>query len=179
MELKNPPVKLMVVGDFHVPDRSPDIKPWILELMKKENPDYFLITGDLTDGSILKYFPKDRTFVVQGNVDQKNYPLLIELKFGPYDIVLFHSHKIKPRGDKEQLSAIAHVLRANVVIYGHTHKRHIEEYKGVLLLNPGTAAGAISGALTPNPSSAMIIEIGPPMKVKLYKEGELEKEHIF
>ncbi|NPA22053.1 MAG: YfcE family phosphodiesterase [Candidatus Micrarchaeota archaeon] len=172
-------IKLFVAGDFHVPDRAPDIKPWILDLIKEEKPDYFLITGDLTDGSVLKYFPKDRTYVVQGNVDQNNYPLLIELKFGPYDMVLTHSHKVMPRGDKEQLAAIANVLRANVLIYGHTHKRKIEEYKGVLLLNPGTAAGAVSGALTPNPSSVMILEIGPPMKVKLYTEGKLEKEYIY
>jgi uncharacterized protein len=53
--------------------------------------------------------------------------------------------------------------KADLIIFGHSHKAEIEQLKGKLILNPGECSGWLSGK-----SSVAMVDLGT-MEAKIYK----------
>jgi len=171
-------MKILIIGDSHVPSRAPKIPDEICskikELTKLESFNYTFFTGDLIKYSELIDFLNSRTtkdvFMVIGNMDyfegNKNLPVYQEL-IVPFEkenlkIGLIHGAQIEPRGDRNQLEELAIEKGDHVLISGHTHKEDIFlTEKGILLLNPGSSTGAWS-----------FIASGIPSFIVLYLEDK-------
>lgn len=135
-------MKVLAIGDFHIPNRANRIP----DKFKKEieKADLVLCTGDLTDEETFEFL-KDKSKdlrVVKGNCDFMDFPVHDIVNVGGLKIGLVHGDQV-PRNDLEGLKNIARKLDTEVLIFGHTHKSLIKR-NGVLLLNPGSATGAWS-----------------------------------
>ncbi|MHA1791398.1 MAG: YfcE family phosphodiesterase [Promethearchaeota archaeon] len=190
-------MKLLIIGDFHVPDRAPEIPISLLNLVN-ENARYDAVacTGDLTKVKIIEPILNlwsDRKYVVLGNMDYysrntKYFPR--EQVFStendiadrtPIKIGVVHGHDIHPRGELEKLAVKSDKLNVDVLISGHTHALSVDlvstpKGRTVLLINPGSATGAWSFVASMKPSfiimHAKAVKGGVEIKLKCF---ELDK----
>ncbi len=168
----------VVIGDFHVPERVKEIPKWIRNWLEshKAEIDGIFCTGDLTEYSVLAYLNSIApTLCVRGNMD---YLPLKEFEIVDKEgkrILLVHGHQVKPRGNKEQLYALARAAGADILIHGHTHRFEVQRYKGVLMINPGTATGAWGGSYEGGTESFALLTLNP-LRVKIFADKEVVLE---
>ncbi|MFX0099194.1 MAG: YfcE family phosphodiesterase [Candidatus Hodarchaeota archaeon] len=178
-------MRILIIGDFHVPDRNKEIPLEIINSVNKEinkQPfDFLACTGDLTRRPniepMLNLWSAEK-LVVQGNMDyfhSDNDEFFHEATFNTrkfvegeevVEIGIIHGHQVRPRGDTMLLSRKASNMDANILISGHTHALSVEIFtdpksgKKILLLNPGSATGSWSFVASGKPSY-LILEIKP------------------
>ncbi|MHA1726276.1 MAG: YfcE family phosphodiesterase [Promethearchaeota archaeon] len=172
-------IKILVIGDSHIPRRASEVPPEIYEkLTELGKYDYTFFTGDLIQAPKFLRFLKEKTnqhvFRVLGNMDYYNgitdLPIFQELEIPISEgdnlrIGLTHGAQINPRGDIGQIDALARKKRFDIIIVGHTHKEEIcIMLSGRLMLNPGSVTGAWSFLATGTPSF-IIMEIEPEKNV--------------
>ena len=163
-------VRILVIGDSHIPRRAKNIPEKVLEMLdeltRQSLFDYTLFTGDLIEApdliESLKLKTKRDFFIVQGNMDyfggNRDFPyyqklILSNLNGEKLTIGLTHGAQIEPRGDHSQLEYLAIENHYNILVSGHTHKEEIYlSDKGILLLNPGSSTGAWSFVASQIPS---------------------------
>jgi len=168
-------IKILVIGDSHIPRRAKNIPIQICEVLEKNvlnrKFDYTFFTGDVIKAprfmSYLKKITNVEVLAVVGNMDyyggNRNAPIYqhIEVSIETKEILtvgLTHGHQIHPRGDHAQLGNLAIDNNYNILISGHTHKEEIVlTNDGVLLLNPGSVTGAWSFVASRNPSIIVLI----------------------
>ncbi|RUM34715.1 MAG: YfcE family phosphodiesterase [Archaeoglobus sp.] len=171
------PVKILAIGDTHIPDRASDIPASIKEFITGSY-DILVFTGDLTAKSVLLDISRicnvKKIYAVRGNMDSLSLPLRESFRAGNLKFGVIHGHGIYPRGDRRQLESLALEMNVEVLITGHTHSHDI--YKGkVLILNPGSATGVWGGGNASLIPSAMKLEVsGREVKVNLCLDGETE-----
>ncbi|MHA1271001.1 MAG: YfcE family phosphodiesterase [Candidatus Helarchaeota archaeon] len=139
-------MNILIIGDFHYPDRA-RYPTKIFEYLQTEKFDLVLCTGDLTDLSILDELQKfGPVKIVQGNMDWKfKHPNDVKISVKNIKIGLVHGHQVYPRGNINRLSLLAKKMDVNILISGHTHAQSVVKHADkVLLINPGSAAGAWS-----------------------------------
>ncbi len=90
----------------------------------------------------------------------KAYPEKEVFMYKGVKIGLIHGTGIHPRGDIRQLEMIAKEMGVDVLIHGHTHKMDVQKRGRTLLLNPGSATGAVSGEGTRQKPSFLTLEAG-------------------
>jgi putative phosphoesterase len=107
-----------------------------------------------------------QTYAVRGNIHLQDFsdggavlPAVIELQLGGRHIVLTHGHRpgllgfclkgldvtaqcLRLTNNGESNERIAHRLArlypsADIIVFGHTHRAHVERVGGTLLVNPG------------------------------------------
>ncbi len=167
-------VKILVLGDTHIPRRSSALPEQfihkIYELSAISKFDFVLFTGDIIEAPNLIKFLKSRAtkgfYRVLGNMDfysgNIDAPIYKKLQFNTSDdknlvIGLTHGAQVEPRGDQFELEAFAHEKECNILISGHTHKEDVFLSENcVLLMNPGSATGAWSFLATETPSFIVI-----------------------
>ncbi|RBQ23074.1 Phosphodiesterase [Candidatus Methanobinarius endosymbioticus] len=128
-----------VISDTHIPDRTEQIPPTVLEIFK--NVDLIMHAGDLTSMGVKEELEKIApVLAVQGNIDRvHNLDLPVSLKTEIEGITIGIKHgEVYPKGNTQQLYYIAKELEVKVLVSGHTHKAAIEQIDDVLLLNPGS-----------------------------------------
>lgn len=153
-------MKIICIGDFHVPDRVEKIPPWIKKKVQEENPDKIICTGDFTSEKTLKEVQKWGDLVaVKGNMDWVDLPGHAVLDLGDLKIGIIHGSGIVPRGDLNQLSKYAKRMKVNVLVHGHTHNLSIQKLGDVLFINPGSATGAWGGSSNGGPQTFIILEL--------------------
>ena len=162
-------IKLLAIGDSHLPRRAKSIPDQIIKKLEKlveiEKFDYTFFTGDVVNApkfmNFLNLITKRILFVVIGNMDyyggNRDAPVYrsLNISMGNNDnliVGLTHGHQVSPRGDRSQLELIAIEKSFNILISGHTHKEEIFLQKDILLLNPGSVTGAWSFIASGNPS---------------------------
>jgi len=168
-------IKILVIGDSHIPRRAKNIPIQICEVLEKNvlnrKFDYTFFTGDVIKAprfmSYLKKITNVEVLAVVGNMDyyggNRNAPIYqhIEVSIETKEnltVGLTHGHQIHPRGDNAQLGNLAIDNNYNILISGHTHKEEIVlTNDGVLLLNPGSVTGAWSFVASRNPSIIVLI----------------------
>ncbi len=168
-------IKILVIGDSHIPRRAKNIPIQICEVLEKNvlnrNFDYTFFTGDVIKAprfmSYLKKITNIEVLAVVGNMDyyggNQNAPIYQHIKVSietkeNLTVGLTHGHQIHPRGDHAQLGNLAIDNNYNILISGHTHKEEIVlTNDGVLLLNPGSVTGAWSFVASRNPSIIVLI----------------------
>ena len=168
-------IKILVIGDSHIPRRAKNIPIQICEVLEKNvlnrKFDYTFFTGDVIKAprfmSYLKKITNVEVLAVVGNMDyyggNRNAPIYqhIEVSIETKEnltVGLTHGHQIHPRGDNAQLGNLAIDNNYNILISGHTHKEEIVlTNDGVLLLNPGSVTGAWPFVASRNPSILVLI----------------------
>ena len=189
-------VRILCIGDAHVPYRVKDLPSQIYEKLNEitdqGNFDYTFFTGDLIKFPELIEFLNQKTrktvFKVIGNMDyyygnreSPNYQKL-DITFEDNDKIILgltHGAQISPRGDHDQLESLAHEKGYNILVSGHTHKEEVYLTKsGILLLNPGSTTGAWSFVASGIPA---FIELSvdkreKEIKINLYQFHKKDRE---
>ncbi|NPA76659.1 MAG: metallophosphoesterase [Candidatus Diapherotrites archaeon] len=169
-------MRFIILGDTHIPDRTERLPEWVEKVVEGKKYDEILFTGDATEYSILHYLERyAKTYAVRGNMDFLDLPRFQIIDVLGHRIFLFHSTEVRPRGDPDQLWEYGKTAGADIVVFGHTHKREVYAYKGLLFINPGTATGAWGGATSGEPESLAILELGESKAtVLMMKNGKPE-----
>lgn len=153
-------MRFLIIGDTHVPDRAESIPEWVKDVVEDEDYDAILFTGDATEYSVIHYLERHgRTYAVRGNIDAIELPRFQIIEAEGHRIFLFHSTEVHPRGDPDQLLEYGRTAGADIVVFGHTHKRKAHIYKNILFINPGTATGAWGGATNEEPESVALLDL--------------------
>ena len=95
-------------------------------------------------------------YAVYGNTDAPGQPRLtdsIERTIGGVSIHVSHGHEV---GSPTPARLLAR-YPAQVIVYGHTHRQHIAQADGRLVVNPG-AAGATRFKLKPSVARLTIVD---------------------
>lgn len=136
------PVRIIVIGDTHISDFN-ELPPEMLKAIL--SADLVLHVGDFTSKNILDELIKLKgsQFVgVYGNAD----PLSIRNQVLEKEIIEVNGKKIgitHPAVGGTYENTKKKVLRkfkddnVDAIIYGHTHDPLIEEFNGIILVNPG------------------------------------------
>jgi putative phosphoesterase len=136
------PVRIIVIGDTHISDFN-ELPPEMLQAIL--SADWVLHVGDYTSKNILDGLIKLKgpQFVgVYGNAD----PLSIRNQVLEKEIIEVNSKKIgitHPAVGGTYENTKKNVLRSfkddtvDAIIYGHTHDPIIENFNGIMLVNPG------------------------------------------
>jgi putative phosphoesterase len=178
-------MRLLIIGDTHIPERALKIPELILDAIKQNNFDFVLSTGDLTHERVFEYLKRlgKEVRAVRGNMDHLRFPKSEKLKVDSIIIGLIHGDQVFPRGNTDQLTEIASEMNVDVLISGHTHRLSIDEVKlnkkKILLLNPGSATGVWGGGPASYIPSFIIVEVENGRKtVHAYEliNNKLEKE---
>ncbi|RLG81036.1 MAG: hypothetical protein DRO09_02390 [Thermoprotei archaeon] len=154
-------IRVIAVGDFHVPWRAQNVPGRVLSFLAEFAPDLILCTGDLGCREVLDLLWKLAPVVcVRGEVDWLDLPSLEHVEVLGVRFLLVHSVRdaCLPRKD------------VDVILFGHTHIPYVRttvvENKPVLLLNPGSATGAVPGSA---PSLAVLSAGRGVVKIELYE----------
>ena len=166
-------MKIVCIGDFHIPHRAENIPDWIVNIIKNEKPDLILCTGDLESRETLDFLKTlGETKVVRGNMDYLDLPLHETIQCGKTTIGLIHGSGIHPRGDPKQLFNYAEKMNAKILVSGHTHKQEVTMFNNILLVNPGSACGTWGGGPADEKESFIILELNNEIKTRKFVNGE-------
>lgn len=79
------------------------------------------------------------SYMVSGNNDFFSHLDREKLvQIGPYTIFMTHGHRYGVNYGVERLVEAAKEQGAHIVMYGHTHRPHIEKKDGIYVINPGS-----------------------------------------
>jgi putative phosphoesterase len=158
-------LKVGLLSDTHIPHRLKRLPDVVLDALA--GVDLILHAGDVDDPAALKPLRAIApVHAVRGNVHLQDFsdggatlPAVVELQLAGQHIVLIHGHRPGLPGfclkgldmiaqwmgltDNSQFNQrIAHRLAqcypaADVIVFGHTHRAHVEWVGPTLLVNPG------------------------------------------
>jgi putative phosphoesterase len=104
--------------------------------------DVILHAGDFVSEEIVTFLRQKPFHGVYGNTDpagiKKQLPEKRIIEFGCYRVGLIHG--TGPKGDLQD-RVRAEFKDVDVIVFGHSHQPENQKKNGVLLFNPGTAAG--------------------------------------
>jgi len=140
-------MKLIVFSDSHKA-----IEPMI-RAVELEAPDAIVHLGDhFSDTGALKIrFPDIPLYAVRGNCDFAPSALgELTVTLSGVKLFMTHGHMYGVKSSLDRLITKALYLEADVVLYGHTHIRRSDYFRGVRFINPGSigSSGAPYGILT-------------------------------
>lgn len=168
-------MKIVCIGDFHIPERAREIPAWIRKIIMKEKPDLILCTGDLTSKMPMEFLSLVAPVkCVKGNMDSVDLPKSEIIEAYGKKIGLVHGTEVHPRGDIGQLLRIAESMDADVLVHGHTHKLDVRKHEGILFVNPGSATGVWGGSSEGGQETFAIIGIDKKgeIKIRKFKDGK-------
>ena len=149
-------IKLGVLADTHVPDRSRRLDPRISQIFRSANVQAILHAGDVCTRAVLDQLGQVApVHAVRGNRDLYalgRLPKDRQLIFGGVRITLTHGHgpllryiidrvDYILRGYRTELfqpRLLAEYPDAQVIVFGHTHRPYNHLVNGCLLFNPGS-----------------------------------------
>lgn len=150
-------MRLLVMGDTHVPSRESGIPEWVIEEMQRA--DHVIHTGDFDSADALatvREYAPELTAVI-GNIDPASLdlPEVATVDAAGVRFVVTHG-----TGDLDTYDErVAHITderaaddRPTIGVSGHTHQRRDERHGGYRLLNPGSATGA-----SPAPDASVLV----------------------
>lgn len=129
---------LLVISDTHRNIEN------AVRLVNRYKPDYLLHLGDVCDDCdrLSAIFPRLIVLGVIGNNDfPSSYPEYPKERIFTLDgkkIFMCHGHKYRVKLGLFSLSLRAREVEADIVLYGHTHSRYLEQTEEMLIMNPGT-----------------------------------------
>jgi putative phosphoesterase len=155
-------MKIGVIGDTHIPDKSPLLPARIADVF--QGLDIILHVGDVTELYVLEEFQESYTltFAIYGEDDSEEVKQYLEemriVRFGDRRVGMIHGHQFEEEqrlrgpglrrifGRKpEPLTFVNFLLEqfledeVDAIIFGHTHQPYVKMHSGVLLFSPGAA----------------------------------------
>ncbi len=167
---QTPTLTVGLLSDTHIPHRLKRLPDAVLDALA--GVDLILHAGDVDDPAVLKPLRAIApVHAVRGNIHPQDFsdggaalPAVVELELAGQHIVLVHGHRpglmgfflksldiiaqwVKLRDSGESNRRIAHHLArlyptADVIVFGHTHRTHLEWIGRILLVNPGAVCPA-------------------------------------
>ncbi|MBR9680096.1 MAG: YfcE family phosphodiesterase [Candidatus Altiarchaeota archaeon] len=160
-------MKILVLGDTHIPKRASGLNPDFIQLFKEIQPDRIIFTGDATEYSILFFLDNlAPTYSVKGNADRLELPKFLSIKLKNTKFFIIHGHQAG-RGNYSALYDMAH--GHDVLVCGHTHKQETFKGRDMVVVNPGSATGAWAGDGSKPDSSFSLIKLGTKMEITEYR----------
>lgn len=166
-------MKIGLISDTHIPYRANHIPKKFIDTFKSEKIDLIIHLGDINDETVLKDLEEiAETIAIKGNTDYINLPREKYIEIEGWKIFLFHSDVIHPRGDTKKIIdyVTKKVGKVDIILHGHTHIPRLIYDSGLIIINPGSATGVISGALSLVPKSVAILKL---------KDNNLDIRFIF
>ena len=166
---------LIAWGDSHIPYRADKIPDEFIKFIKNMDLDKLICTGDLVRIDVLKTFEwiSNKLVIVRGNMDEgdaERHPLFQSFRYEGLNFLVYHGHRVYPRGDPEKLYKISKKRGAEVLITGHTHTPTIRKFRDLLIINPGSICGVWGGAGGyGRPTWGLINVSERRVKVKIYE----------
>ncbi len=131
-------MKYLVVSDTHTYINN------VINLIEKIKPDYCIHLGDMASDceDLESIFPRQKFIFVKGNNDiwlrDNRFPDEREFTLEGKRFFICHGHKLHVKESTELLKKAARQKNADIVLYGHTHKKALEWNGSMLVMNPGT-----------------------------------------
>ena len=117
-----------------------------------------LIDGEKEIDKLRIVYPEKQILNVSGNCDYNSFTPDSDLyNAGRVKIFYTHGHRFRVKYDLDDLYDKGRSLGAQVILFGHTHERFYKYYRGVHMLNPGSAAQPRDG----QPPSYAFVDITP------------------
>ena len=128
-------MKVLIVSDTHRRNEN------YLKIVEREQPlDLVIHCGDV-EGSeyLIGEAAGCNTHIVLGNNDFFSYlPREKEFTLGKYHVFITHGNNYGVSLETSRLKSEAIYRKADIVMYGHTHRPEIEIQDNLTILNPGS-----------------------------------------
>jgi len=124
-------MKVILISDSHGNKNSID------KIFNNLQFDYLFFLGDGL-GDLGTYINLDNVFAVSGNCDffsRVENEKFFEL--AGYKIFITHGNKYGVKSTLNHLQERGEELNANIVVFGHTHKKYFEKIGDIYYINPG------------------------------------------
>ena len=127
-------MKILLVSDTHGRNY------YLEEALEVEKPDFLCHMGDV-EGSedYIRMIAKCPLAMVSGNNDfwtDLNPEVVLELH--GFRIFITHGHRYSPHSGTDRLKSAGRKNRADIVLFGHTHRPTLEIEEDVIVANPGS-----------------------------------------
>ena len=148
-------MKYLIASDIH---GSAYWTERLVAAIESEQPDRIVLLGDLLyhgprNDLPRDYAPKrvipllnalaDRIIAVRGNCDfGADEPELRLLNLGNVRILMVHGHRYAVKSSLLRLSLLSQEHRADITLYGHTHRQDAQWVDQRLVMCPGSVGGA-------------------------------------
>jgi hypothetical protein len=135
-------MKLAVFSDGH--GQGQRINQVVQELA---DLDYIIYAGDIVgDLEEVKVSEDVKIIAVRGNCDYSiEYPEDQLAHIGNKKIFLTHGHNYMINYGLDKLYYKAKEVEADIVVFGHSHRRYVVEEDGILFFNPGSISSPRDG----------------------------------
>lgn len=102
--------------------------------------DMLIHLGDIEGGEeYIHAVVECETHIIRGNNDFfTDLPREEEFHIGKYRVFITHGHNYYVSLNSEYIREEARARKADIVMFGHTHKPYFEEKDGIVILNPGS-----------------------------------------
>ena len=163
---------VLIIGDFHVPFKKPDIPTVFKELLNTDKIKTVLCTGNTCSDEIVSRLKSiaPNVHIVRGDMDSlvaDDMPESVTVNVGFFKVGLVHGHQIVPWGDHDALEAQLRKMDVDILVSGHTHRNEIfQSTTGKYFINPGSVTGATESAV---PSFMLMAVQGPSAAIYVYE----------
>ena len=128
-------MKALIVSDSHGRNNN------LINVINKVEPiDLLIHLGDFDeDSDAIRHLVECPSHIVCGNNDyycDEEYDKLLNI--GDYKVFLSHGHRYGVNYDVSRIKDIGKELGAKVVMFGHTHRPHIDVAGDIWSINPGS-----------------------------------------
>lgn len=129
-------MRLLVISDVH---ERPGALWRVLEEQPNINGVIFLGDGLRHAENAAREYPDLPFYMVPGNCDlTADLPAAREETFGGKRVFFTHGHKYRVKYGMDMLMQEAVSRRADIVLFGHTHRPYEHYEDGIHYLNPGS-----------------------------------------
>lgn len=128
-------MKILVASDSH------GNKQALLDAVDREAPHLILHLGDHDrDCDIVRStYARIPLRAVRGNGDLRSMePINDEFVLEGKRFFMTHGHQYGVKGSLDAVLNAAHLRRAHVLLFGHTHRPGVHMHEGLLVINPGS-----------------------------------------
>ncbi len=114
-----------------------------VDLIEKLKPDYCIHLGDIAQDcdDLENIFPRQKFIFVKGNNDvwlrDNRFPDERCFELEGKRFFVCHGHKFHVKSSLDYLKSAAKEKKADIVLFGHTHKKYIDKSDTMVILNPG------------------------------------------
>ncbi|MBQ8831377.1 MAG: metallophosphoesterase [Oscillospiraceae bacterium] len=131
-------MKILVMSDSHGNIQN------MLTAVVSETPDMILHLGDHhTDCRELRQrFPEIPLRAVKGNCDRAGELETEEFICEYLRIMMVHGHRFNVKYSLDSLVTNAMYNEVDILLYGHTHVAHTQEFEGMYIINPGSVGAS-------------------------------------
>lgn len=128
-------MKILVVSDTHGRHANLD-----RALKETGEIDGFIHLGDIEGGeAYIDAVVSCEKHMVRGNNDFfSDLPREEEFYLGKYKVFITHGHAYYASLDPEYIYEEGMARKADIVMFGHTHRPYFEQREGITIVNPGS-----------------------------------------